>query len=90
MRRVVKFSARWCGPCKMYAPTFQRVAEDRTDLDFISIDIDDDPEAKVRHGVLSVPTTIILDGEEELNRIVGAQSTVRLTKFVDDTLSSRM
>ena len=83
---VVKFGAAWCGPCRMYAPAFERVSNTRPGVAFISVDIDEDTEAAQRFAVSSVPTTIIVKDGQEVARLSGAKSTSILTRFVDDNL----
>lgn len=58
---VVKFHATWCAPCKLYAATFNNVAEDYDEsVPFVSIDVDQVPELSSRYGIRSVPSTIVL------------------------------
>lgn len=84
---VIKFFADWCGPCRLYAPAFERVAAQNPELNFHAVDIDEDPTMKENFGVLSVPTTIILKDGEELGRMPGAKSTAILDTFVKSVLS---
>ena len=55
---VVKFSAQWCGPCKAYAPTVEAVAADHPEIEFIEIDLDENPDLAARWNVRSIPATI--------------------------------
>ena len=42
---VIDFFAQWCGPCKMFGPIFESVAEDYEDkVKFVKVDIDESPE----------------------------------------------
>lgn len=76
--RVVEvFSATWCGPCRNYAPTYKKVADQNKHVFFAKIDVDDCPNAAKINGVTSLPTTIIR-GE----KIIGGQSEQQLTNFV--------
>jgi thioredoxin 1 len=72
---VVKFFATWCGPCRLYAPAFARVATKNPDAGFFEVDIDQEPELTVSFGVTTVPTTIVFKDGEEIDRFTGAQST---------------
>lgn len=84
---VVKFFATWCGPCKLYAGAFNRVAEKNPDIDFYEIDVDQHPELKDQARVISVPTTIFFKDGAEVHRIRGATSTGRLDATVKFVLS---
>lgn len=55
---VVKFSATWCGPCKAYAPTVEAVAADHPQIEFLEIDLDENPALAARWNVRSIPATI--------------------------------
>ena len=55
---VVKFSAKWCQPCKAYAPTVQAVAEQNPTIAFVEVDLDASPELAAQWRVRSIPATI--------------------------------
>ena len=76
MVKILKFSAVWCGPCKLFAKTFHDLQEEEEFKDdiFLEIDVDnDEDELSVRYGVRSVPTTIVVDPDngDLLGRMVG-------------------
>jgi thioredoxin 1 len=84
---VIKFFAEWCGPCRLYAPVFERMESRRPDLNFFELDIDKAPEIRDNFDVKSVPTTIILrDGHMVVNES-GAKSTRQLDELVERALS---
>lgn len=84
---VVKFFATWCGPCKLYGPAYARVAKKIPEVKFFEVDIDERPDLKSAFGVERVPTTLIFNGPQELERFEGAQSTGGLDAIVKDVLS---
>ena len=43
---VIDFWASWCGPCKMLAPIFEKVAGDMTDVKFCKVNVDEDPSLR--------------------------------------------
>ena len=81
-RVVVDFFATWCGPCKMLAPIFEKVAEDNPDIAFYKVNVDDAPELASAYGVMSIPTLICFDNGEEVKRNVGALGRGPLNDFV--------
>lgn len=85
---VVKFFATWCGPCKMYAPVFERVAARHPDLDFSEVDIDQEPEIRDQYEVAAVPTTLIVKDGEVVGRRPGATSTHGLDTWLTAVLDS--
>ena len=61
---VLDFFATWCGPCKTFAPTFERLASDYPTIQFFKVDIDRAPEMAEEFQIRSVPTIIIFrDGK---------------------------
>ena len=70
--RVLKFSATWCGPCKMLSRNLEDVT---TNIPIENIDIDENQDAAIEYGVRGVPTMIMLDeNNAEVKRLVGMQS----------------
>jgi thiol-disulfide isomerase/thioredoxin len=60
---VVHFSAPWCGPCDRVRRVVGQVCDDLGDVAHVEIDLDANPAAARRFSVLSLPTTLIFDGD---------------------------
>lgn len=81
---VADFSATWCGPCKMMAPVFHTVADKLNDeVDFFSVDVDENPGLAAANKVFSVPTLILYKNGVEASRSVGAISKYDLLDFIE-------
>ncbi|MFA5595226.1 MAG: thioredoxin [Trueperaceae bacterium] len=50
------FWAGWCGPCRMFAPVFEKAAETHADIVFGKIDTEDQQELAAGFGIRSIPT----------------------------------
>lgn len=64
--KVIEFSATWCGPCKRFAPTFDRVSNMfNGKIDIQKIDIDDKATSDItdKYNVQAVPTIVFLDSK---------------------------
>ena len=70
---LVDFYADWCGPCRMMAPILEAGAAEREDLKVAKVNVDESAALASRFGVMSIPTLVLLDGGEEVKRIVGAR-----------------
>lgn len=63
-KQVIKFFADWCGPCKMYGPTFTQVREEleSDEITFLEISVENDPENLAgQYGVRGIPHTVVIE-----------------------------
>ena len=70
---LVDFLASWCGPCRMLSPTIDEIAEEHPEIKVCKINIDDEAELAIRHGVMSVPTLMIFKNGEIAQTAVGVR-----------------
>lgn len=71
MITVKRFTAPWCGPCKMLAPVMNSLQQELPDVDFETIDVDRYPDEAQQFGIRSVPTVIIIKDGVKKNTILG-------------------
>ncbi|MDZ8200392.1 thioredoxin [Microbacterium sp. SSW1-59] len=53
---LLDFWAEWCGPCRSFAPVFEKASEDHADVVFGKIDTEDQRELAGGFGITSIPT----------------------------------
>ena len=70
---LLDFWAPWCGPCQMVLPIVEEIAEERTDIKVGKVNVDENPELAKQFRVMSIPTLVVMQGQEILTRSVGAK-----------------
>jgi thioredoxin 1 len=61
---LVDFYADWCGPCKMQGPIVEQLAEERTDVKFCKLNIDEAMQIAMSLGITSIPTIMVVKNGE--------------------------
>lgn len=79
---LVDFHADWCGPCQMMEPVVESIAAE-TDAVVAKVDVDANQPLAQNYGVRGVPTLMIFDDGEAVERLVGVQSADQLTAVVE-------
>jgi thiol-disulfide isomerase/thioredoxin len=82
MKQVIRFTANWCSPCKIYAPTFEKVASEIPGVRFETIDVDSTDSRIIDMGIRGVPTTVVLENGQVVKKQSGNMSEVQLKQFI--------
>ncbi len=56
---IVDFWAPWCGPCRSFAPIYEKVSEDHDDILFAKVNTEDEQWLAARFQIRSIPTLMI-------------------------------
>ena len=72
---LVDFWAAWCGPCRMLAPTVEQVAEKYNGkAKVVKLNVDENIEISGKYGIRGIPTLVLFNGGQEVDRHVGVPS----------------
>lgn len=84
---LVDFWAQWCGPCRMIAPTIDKLAKEYTGRVIVAkLNVDDNPASASKYMVMSIPTLIFFKDGKEVDKIVGVVSQEELKSKIESIL----
>lgn len=84
---IVDFWAPWCGPCRMVAPTLDKLAmEYAGELQVSKVNTDENPEWASKFGIQGIPTMLFIYNGKLVHRQVGALPEQMLRDVVEQFL----
>jgi thioredoxin 1 len=57
---LIDFWAAWCGPCRSFAPTYEKVAEQYPDIVFAKVDTEAERGLAASFNIMSIPTLMVI------------------------------
>lgn len=80
---LIDFWAAWCGPCRMFAPTFEAASQEHPDIVFGKVDTDDQRDLAAGLEIASIPTIMAFRAGYLVFREAGALSKRQLNSVIE-------
>ena len=78
MKKILYFSAVWCGPCKMLGPIMESLSGQ---INYEKIDVDNNQDLSIQYGVRNIPTLVLVENGEAVRRLTGLQTKEVILSF---------
>ena len=87
---VLDFWAAWCGPCRTFAPVFEKVSDSFPDVTFGKVDTEDQQDLARAFNIMSIPTLMIIRDQIVIFHQAGAVPEAALTELITQALELDM
>ena len=87
---VIDFWAPWCGPCRSFAPIFDKVSDNHTDIVFAKVNTEEEQELAGHFQIRSIPTLMIFREQVVLFAQPGMLSESQLEQVITQVRSLDM
>jgi thioredoxin 1 len=85
---LVDFWAPWCGPCRMIAPTLEKLAREYAGkLTVAKLNVDENQQISMQYGVQGIPFLMLFKGGKPVNQLVGAHPEPNIRRMVEQALN---
>jgi len=84
---MVDFWAPWCMPCKLIAPTVEKLAEEmKGRVSVLKSNVDENPDIATELSIMNIPTLVLFKDGKEVSRIVGVSSKEAIEAKINSVL----
>lgn len=84
IKRIEKFSATWCNPCKVLSENLKPILEAHPEIEFVEYDADEHDEIFEEMHIRNVPQLLFYDEDKNMiHRLVGARTTQQIQDLID-------
>lgn len=78
----VDFWAEWCMPCKRLMPIVETVSNQHSNVKFVKINVDENPNLASTYNVRTIPTLVLLKNGEQIQTKIGGSPAVELSQWI--------
>ena len=79
---IVDFWAPWCGPCRSFAPVYEKVSADFDDILFGKVNTEDEQQIAAHFNIRSIPTLMIFRDQTVIYAQAGAMPEARFRELL--------
>ena len=79
---LLDFFAHWCGPCRMLGPVLDEIAQERSDIKVVKVDVDQEPELAAQYQVVSIPSVFVIQNGQIIAQSLGAKPKPQLLSML--------
>ena len=80
---LIDFWATWCGPCRSFAPIFEKASAENSDMVFAKVDTEDQQELAGSFQIMSIPTLMVFRDQVLLYSQPGALPASALASLIE-------
>jgi thioredoxin 1 len=78
MKKILYFSAAWCGPCKTLGPIMESLSGQ---INYQKIDVDSNQDLSIKYGIRNIPTLILIEDGKAIDKMVGIGTNESILNF---------
>ena len=80
---VLDLWAEWCGPCRTYTPIVDEFDDENPDITVGKVNVDENREISAKHGIRSIPTTVIFQNGQLVTKVSGVIPKTKLIELTN-------
>jgi thioredoxin 1 len=84
---LVDFWAAWCGPCRMIAPSLDKIAQNYAGrITIAKLNVDENPRMAAKYQARSIPLLVLFKNGKVVNSLLGAHPQAAIERFIEPSI----